>query len=122
MKTKEFKYDSVVMTDEELVDTINKSVEKMTMDEVLKCMNFICENSEKEEPGVLKAAAPIERMSYIAMGMYKYGFAAAVYLMNETFKKFFADDVEEELKVYKAMDKYNCDRDVAELMIADEEE
>lgn len=31
-------------------------------------------------------------------------------------------DVQEELAVYEAMDKYNCDMDAARLMLEDEEE
>ena len=30
-------------------------------------------------------------------------------------------DVQEELAVYEAMDKYNCDMDIARLMLEDEE-
>ena len=32
------------------------------------------------------------------------------------------DDVARELKLYEIMDKHNCDRDVAELLLQDQEE
>ncbi|MDR2024490.1 MAG: hypothetical protein LBQ71_14870 [Hungatella sp.] len=32
------------------------------------------------------------------------------------------DDVEREIKIYDLMDKHNCDRDVAELLLQDQEE
>lgn len=32
------------------------------------------------------------------------------------------DDVEREIKLYDLMDKHNCDRDVAELLLQDQEE
>lgn len=32
------------------------------------------------------------------------------------------EDVAQELKIYEVMDKHNCDRDVAELLLRDQEE
>lgn len=32
------------------------------------------------------------------------------------------DDVTQELKIYEVMDKHNCDRDVAELLLQDQKE
>ena len=88
-KIKELSYDDIVMSDKELGEVVNDYMKTITDEEIMDMINKIFEESEKEEPGVLRKAPPITKILYSAREMYSYGFVVAVYFMNETMKTYF---------------------------------
>lgn len=91
MKTKEFAYDDLIMTNEEFADVVDDAVKNLSMEEMIDMITNICEESEKEEPGILKASPPIVKIAYIGRELYKYGFMVAVHLINEANKAAFEE-------------------------------
>ena len=89
MKKIEIEYGDLVYEDKELGEIVDSKMEHMDIDEVMDCIIQIFEESEKEEPGKLSNAIPLYKLTYIAREMYKYGFASALYLYNESMKEFF---------------------------------
>lgn len=85
----EIGYDELVFDDREFEKIVDDMAQKMDVDEVLSCILQICKTSEKNEPGALEKATPLYKNIYIAREMYKYGFASALYLYNESMKEFF---------------------------------
>ncbi len=91
IKTKEFAYDDLIMSDSELANIVSDTAAKLTPEEVIDMILRIVKESDEEEPGVLKNAAPIMKITYIGKELYKYGFMVALHLMNESIKESFKE-------------------------------
>lgn len=91
-KSKTFLYDDLVMSNEELAKVVSDEMAKNDPEAIMDMMLSIGKESEEIEPGVLKEAAPIAQMVFIAQGMYKYGFMMATYYMNEALKASFEEE------------------------------
>ena len=89
MKKIEIEYSDLVYEDKELGEIVDSKMEHMDIDEVMDCVIHIFEESNKEEPGRLRNAIPLYKLTYVAREMYKYGFASTLYLYNESMKEFF---------------------------------
>lgn len=89
MKKIEIDFTDLVFENEELGKLVDEQMEKMNMDEIMSCIMHIIKKSNEEEPGAFENAIPLYKIIHIATEMYKYGFASALYLWNESMKEFF---------------------------------
>lgn len=89
MREIKISYDDLVMTNEEIARTVEEEMKRNGIDNITDMMTSIIREVEENEPEALKEAPPIFRMTYIASGMYKYGFLSALYYVNEALKMCF---------------------------------
>ena len=91
MDKKEFYYDDIVMSSEDIVNVVESAISQLDIETVIEIVESIIDESEEAEPGILKNEVPIVKMSYICREMYKKGLMVAIYLMNESIKQSFDD-------------------------------
>lgn len=80
---KNLKYEDLVMTNKEIAQVVDSHMVDMSSDQILDMISHICGEADTE----YKEAEPLVKLMYIAGEMYKYGFANALYLANESVKE-----------------------------------
>ena len=81
----------MLSSDEDILEIVRARMDRIALDEIMKFIENILGNLEKQEQEKLESLPSTCRILYISRRMYEYGFSDGLYVGNESLKWFFEE-------------------------------